>query len=107
MNKPKILILSEGKTPDKSIIEFIIKKFDIKGEVIHVKVGTIYNFYSELRKENTYYMDMRKYVLLKYSEQLKRIKFLSNEISEIYLFFDYDIHQRINDFEDDKKYSIL
>lgn len=34
----KILMLTEGKDPDKKLIEHIINKFQIKGEVIWAKL---------------------------------------------------------------------
>ena len=51
MNNSKILILTEGKSPDKSVIQNINEKFDIGGEIIWTKVGTIYAFYKLLKKE--------------------------------------------------------
>ena len=50
MNNSKILILTEGKSPDKSVIQNINEKFDIGGEIIWTKVGTIYAFYKLLKK---------------------------------------------------------
>ena len=47
----KILMLTEGKDPDKKLIEHIINEFQIKGEVIWAKIGTIYAFYKDIKEK--------------------------------------------------------
>ena len=102
MNNSKILILTEGKSPDKSVIQNINEKFDIGGEIIWTKVGTIYAFYKLLKKEyeKTPYIEMASYIKTRYKSKISE-DFLSSQISRIYLFFDYDIHSELDSEYDD------
>ena len=58
----KILILTEGKDPDKKLIEHIVKEFQIKGEVIWAKIGTIYAFYKDIKEKYDENMDVIRYI---------------------------------------------
>lgn len=102
MNNSKILILTEGKSPDKSVIQNINEKFDIGGEIIWTKVGTIYAFYKLLKKEyeKTPYIEMASYIKTRYKSKISE-DFLSSQISRIYLFFDYDIYSELDSEYDD------
>lgn len=92
----KILLLAEGKDPDKKLIEHIIKEFQIKGEVIWTKIGTIYAFYKDIKEKYDENMDVIRYIKYKYSDKIsKEIK--ASEISYVYLFFDYDLHSKLNE----------
>ena len=92
----KILILTEGKDPDKKLIEHIVKEFQIKGEVIWAKIGTIYAFYKDIKEKYDENMDVIRYIKYKYSDKLSK-EFKASEISYVYLFFDYDLHSKLND----------
>ena len=96
MNKSKLLILIEGKDPDKQIIRHIMEEFQIKGEIIWVNMGTVYTFYKKLKEEYDEYTDIGSYIRTKYRAQISE-PFKNEEISEIYLFFDYDIHSELNE----------
>lgn len=54
----KILMLTEGKDPDKKLIEHVVEKFQIKGEVIWAKIGTIYAFYKDIKEKYDENMDI-------------------------------------------------
>ena len=58
----KILMLTEGKDPDKKLIEHIINKFQIKGEVIWAEIGTIYAFYKDIKEKYDENMDVIRYI---------------------------------------------
>ena len=87
----KILMLTEGKEPDKKLIEHIVKEFQIKGEVIWAKIGTIYAFYKDIKEKYDENMDV-----IKYSDKISK-EFKASEISYVYLFFDYDLHSKLNE----------
>ena len=92
----KILILTEGKDPDKKLIEHIVKEFQIKGEVIWAKIGTIYAFYKDIKEKYDENMDVIRYIKYKYSDKISK-EFKASEISYVYLFFDYDLHSKLNE----------
>ena len=92
----KILMLTEGKEPDKKLIEHIVKEFQIKGEVIWAKIGTIYAFYKDIKEKYDENMDVIKYIKYKYSDKISK-EFKASEISYVYLFFDYDLHSKLNE----------
>ena len=92
----KILMLTEGKDPDKKLIEDIINKFQIKGEVIWAKIGTIYAFYKDIKEKYDENMDVIRYIKYKYSDKISK-EFKASEISYVYLFFDYDLHSKLNE----------
>lgn len=92
----KILMLTEGKDPDKKLIEHIINKFQIKGEVIWAKIGTIYAFYKDIKEKYDENMDIIRYIKYKYSDKISK-EFKASEISYVYLFFDYDLHSKLNE----------
>ena len=92
----KILIITEGKDPDKKLIEHIVKEFQIKGEVIWAKIGTIYAFYKDIKEKYDENMDVIKYIKYKYSDKISK-EFKASEISYVYLFFDYDLHSKLNE----------
>lgn len=92
----KILMLTEGKEPDKKLIEHIVKEFQIKGEVIWAKIGTIYAFYKDIKEKYDENMDVIKYIKYKYSDKISK-EFKASEISYLYLFFDYDLHSKLNE----------
>jgi len=92
----KILLLAEGKDPDKKLIEHIIKEFQIKGEVIWTKIGTIYAFYKDIKEKYDENMDVIRYIKYKYSDKISK-EFKASEISYVYLFFDYDLHSKLNE----------
>ena len=92
----KILMLTEGKDPDKKLIEHIINKFQIKGEVIWAKIGTIYAFYKDIKEKYDENMDVIRYIKYKYSDKISK-EFKASEISYVYLFFDYDLHSKLNE----------
>ena len=96
-------MLTEGKDPDKKLIEHIINKFQIKGEVIWAEIGTIYAFYKDIKEKYDENMDVIRYIKYKYSdkisydlhsklneeyENIEKIYERINEISEINSFFE-------------------
>ena len=89
-------MLTEGKDPDKKLIEDIINKFQIKGEVIWAKIGTIYAFYKDIKEKYDENMDVIRYIKYKYSDKISK-EFKASEISYVYLFFDYDLHSKLNE----------
>jgi len=92
----KILMLTEGKDPDKKLIEHVVEKFQIKGEVIWAKIGTIYAFYKDIKEKYDENMDIIRYIKYKYSDKISK-EFKASEISYVYLFFDYDLHSKLNE----------
>ena len=68
----KILMLTEGKEPDKKLIEHIVKEFQIKGEVIWAKIGTIYSFYKYIKENYDENMYVIKYIKYKYSDKISK-----------------------------------
>lgn len=88
-------MLTEGKDPDKKLIEHIINEFQIKGEVIWAKIGTIYAFYKDIKEKYDENMDIIRYIKYKYSDKISK-EFKASEVSYVYLFFDYDLHSKLN-----------
>lgn len=89
----KILIISEGTNPDKKIIEHLLKIY--KNKNIQYQIETydtnVYMLYEEIKKE--YRDDIEDLQIIPILRQKKAsFKFNKDNFTEIYLFFDYDIH---------------
>ncbi|MGL6022994.1 MAG: hypothetical protein ACRC0F_00040 [Cetobacterium sp.] len=102
----KILIISEGTNPDKKIIEYLLKIY--RNKDIQYQIETydtnVYMLYDEIKKEyNDEIEDIQIIPILK--QKKDNFKFNKNEFSEIYLFFDYDIHH--NEFLGHENFDIL
>lgn len=100
----KILIVSEGQKPDKKIIEHLLniyKNRDIKYEIETYNTN-IHIFYQKMKAEyGDDIEDVQLIPILK--EKNSEFNFSKDDFSEIYLFFDYDIHHREFEGHDDCK----
>lgn len=88
----KILIISEGTKPDKQIIKHLLNSYknkNIQYEIENYNTN-IYMLYQNMKKEYEDIEDIEIIPILK--KQKKDFKFNKEDFSEIYLFFDYDIH---------------
>ncbi len=88
-----ILMVFEGEKTEKEIFDNLKQHFLTKKETIlyGFHCGEIYSLFNKIKKDE----DLRLLTLLKEkvadkNEYLKNID--SDDVSEIYLFFDYDIH---------------
>lgn len=89
----RILIITEGTKPDKKIVEHLIKvykKKDISYEIYTYNTN-IYMLYQDMKK---IYEDELENIQIIPILKLKNenFNFEKDDFSEIYLFFDYDIH---------------
>lgn len=98
----KILIVSEGQKPDKKIIEHLLnlyKNRDIEYEIVTYNTN-IHIFYQNMKIE--YEDDIEDVQLIPIlKEKNPEFNFNKDDFSEIYLFFDYDIHHREFERHDD------
>lgn len=91
----KILLITEGKRPDKPLVEGLFsyyKKNKSNTDYCIVEYSTnVHLLYENIKKEYGDDMeDIRIITIL--SEKNKNFKYKKDDFSEIYLFFDYDIH---------------
>lgn len=88
----RILIISEGTNPDKKIIEHLLKIY--KNKTIEYQIETydtnIYMLYQDIKNEYDDIEDIQIMTILK--QRNDDFTFDKEYFSEIYLFFDYDIH---------------
>lgn len=87
-SKNKILFVFEGEKTEPAIYDKIKEYFFSENTIITCVFGTvIYALYKDLKNDD----DLEVFMLLKERiEDLKNYK--NDDFSEIYLFFDYDIH---------------
>ncbi|MFR3816988.1 MAG: hypothetical protein ACLTXO_00495 [Fusobacterium varium] len=89
----KILIITEGTKPDKKIVEHLIKNYkqaDVKYEIQTYNTN-VYMLYQEIKR--IYGEDLDEIQIIPIlKEKNIEFKFNKDDFSEIYLFFDYDIH---------------
>ena len=96
MSKNYILVVFEGLVTEKTIFNNLKKHFlnENSNTIVYgFHCGEIYSLYNKLEKDE----DLELFALLKENlkdtnKELKNIK--RNQVSELYLFFDYDGHAR-------------
>lgn len=89
----RILIITEGTKPDKKIVEHLIKTYKKKEILyeIYTYNTNIYMLYQDMKKiYGDGLEDIQIIPILK--SKNKDFEFEKDDFSEIYLFFDYDIH---------------
>ena len=104
----KILFIMEGENPDRQLLDSILSSYrkvldydDNSSNVVVSYANNIYSLYNELKEleEDEFFADLFPIVQRK-DPALE--KYSRDEFSEIYLFFDLDIHG-----QDEKVYSQL
>lgn len=93
----KILLITEGQKPDKELIEKIFRHYSSSNKNIEIISydTNIYRLYEEIKKEFPDDLDEISIITILNQkikkERIERDLLKKDEISEIYLFFDYDI----------------